>query len=70
MFVDEPTSGLDSKTAEDVVEILKAIAEDEGRTVICTIHQPSFQIFQRFDALTLLVKGEVAFTGLLTKVEP
>jgi len=70
LFVDEPTSGLDSKTAEDVVEILKAIAEDEGRTVICTIHQPSFQIFQRFDALTLLVKGEVAFTGLLTKVEP
>ena len=70
LFVDEPTSGLDSKTAEDVVEILKKIATEEGRTVVCTIHQPSYQIFERFDALTLLVQGEVAFTGLLANVEP
>ena len=70
LFVDEPTSGLDSKTAEDVVEILKKIATEEGRTVVCTIHQPSYQIFERFDALTLLVQGEVAFTGLMSNVEP
>jgi len=42
LCVDEPTSGLDSKTAEDVVVILKELAHGENqRTVICTIHQVS-----------------------------
>ena len=48
MFCDEPTSGLDSFMATSVVEVLRTLAS-QGRTVICTIHQPSSQIVQLFD---------------------
>ncbi|MES1917445.1 MAG: hypothetical protein MHM6MM_009169, partial [Cercozoa sp. M6MM] len=60
LFVDEPTSGLDSFTAVSVVELLRDLARD-GRTVISTIHQPSSEIFAMFDALMLLVDGEIIY---------
>ena len=44
LFCDEPTSGLDSHMAASVVDLLHGLAA-EGRTVICTIHQPSSQVF-------------------------
>ncbi|CAG2166312.1 unnamed protein product [Oppiella nova] len=59
---DEPTSGLDSFMAKGMIEKLKSMAS-EGRTVICTIHQPSSQVFALFEHLLLLVKGRVAFMG-------
>jgi ABC-type multidrug transport system ATPase subunit len=62
LFVDEATSGLDSQTAEDVVRILRDISRT-GRTVICTIHQPSFDIFRMFDKLLLLQAGQVVYNG-------
>ena len=47
MFVDEPTSGLDSFMAETVVKVLEDMAHS-GRTILCTIHQPSSEIFDMF----------------------
>lgn len=67
LILDEPTSGLDSKVAEDVVDIIKVLARG-GRTVICTIHQPSFQVFSKFDWLVMLSKGEVAYNGRVDTV--
>lgn len=62
LFVDEPTSGLDSFTAENVMQSLHNLAHN-GRTVICTIHQPNSDVFQLFDKLMLLAKGQVVYFG-------
>ena len=66
LLVDEPTSGLDSKMAADVIRILKSLAR-EGRTVICTVHQPSFSIYSAFERLLLLSRGAVVFDGPVDK---
>lgn len=46
--MDEPTSGLDARAAAIVMRVVKNIA-DTGRTIVCTIHQPSINIFEAFD---------------------
>ena len=53
IFLDEPTSGLDSYLAHQVVDLLSQLSK-RGTTIICTIHQPSSDIFQMFDNLLLL----------------
>lgn len=37
ILMDEPTTGLDSKSAFDVIQILRCLA-DNGRTVLCVVH--------------------------------
>ena len=62
LFCDEPTSGLDSFMAQSILELLSDLAK-MGKTVICTIHQPSSQIFSTFDKLLLLAEGKTAYLG-------
>lgn len=62
LFLDEPTSGLDSAIALDVMQAVKILA-DEGRTVLCTIHQPSAAIFDLFGSVILLRAGLVIYLG-------
>ena len=62
VFLDEPTSGLDSFLAESVVSTLKQMALN-GRTVVCTIHQPSSEVYGLFDRVCYLAKGRVAYFG-------
>ncbi|KAF5329467.1 hypothetical protein D9619_009293 [Psilocybe cf. subviscida] len=56
LFLDEPTSGLDSKSAWAIMSFLRALA-DSGQAILCTIHQPSAELFQVFDRMLLLRKG-------------
>ncbi|RLN51281.1 hypothetical protein BBP00_00009915, partial [Phytophthora kernoviae] len=56
LFLDEPTSGLDARSALIVMQGVQSIART-GRTVLCTIHQPSISIFELFDGLLLLQRG-------------
>ncbi len=65
LFCDEPTSGLDSFMAYSVVDSMKNLAK-QGKTIICTIHQPSSETFEMFDKLCLLAEGKLAFIGSLT----
>ena len=48
LFADEPTSGLDSFMAQSLVTALQQLAA-QGRTIICTIHQPSSEVYAMFD---------------------
>lgn len=60
IFLDEPTTGLDSTTAQNVLEVLGRLARS-GRNVVSTIHQPSSEIFERFDNLILIVRGNIIY---------
>uniref|UniRef100_A0A165A223 ABC transporter domain-containing protein n=1 Tax=Daucus carota subsp. sativus TaxID=79200 RepID=A0A165A223_DAUCS len=56
IFMDEPTSGLDARAAAIVMRTVRNTV-DTGRTVVCTIHQPSIDIFEAFDELLLMKQG-------------
>ncbi|KAK1422491.1 hypothetical protein QVD17_25636 [Tagetes erecta] len=67
IFMDEPTSGLDARAAAIVMRAVRNTV-DTGRTVVCTIHQPSIDIFESFDELLLLKRGgQVIYSGPLGK---
>lgn len=44
-------SGLDSASCFQVVSLMKSLAQG-GRTIICTIHQPSAKLFEMFDKVS------------------
>ncbi|XP_020269449.1 ABC transporter G family member 36-like [Asparagus officinalis] len=65
IFMDEPTSGLDARAAAIVMRTVRNTV-DTGRTVVCTIHQPSINIFEAFDELFLMKRGgEEIYVGPL-----
>lgn len=56
LFLDEPTSGISSSSALTVARALRKIA-DHGTAVVCTLHQPSKEVFNMFDRVLLLKRG-------------
>ncbi|KAK4764117.1 hypothetical protein SAY87_013555 [Trapa incisa] len=67
IFMDEPTSGLDARAAAIVMRTVRNMV-DTGRTVVCTIHQPSIDIFEAFNELLLMKRGgRVIYGGKLGK---
>ncbi|KAL5729441.1 ABC transporter G member 32 [Ranunculus cassubicifolius] len=65
VFMDEPTSGLDARAAAIVMRTVRNIV-NTGRTIVCTIHQPSTDIFESFDELLFMKRGgEVIYAGPL-----
>jgi ATP-binding cassette subfamily G (WHITE) protein 1 len=67
IMLDEPTSGLDSNKAARLLSILKKLA-GSGRTVIFTIHQPSYLQYAKLDRLLLLDRGETIYQGPANQV--
>ena len=62
-FLDEPTSGLSSRDSESIVDLLTEYAR-KGKIIFVIIHQPSSDIFKKFDKLLLLdVGGKLAYFG-------
>jgi ABC-type multidrug transport system ATPase subunit/predicted nucleic acid-binding protein len=56
MFVDEPTSGLSSKDSEKIMHLLRDLAIS-GKLIFVVIHQPSSDIFKKFDKLFIMDTG-------------
>ena len=56
LFLDEPTSGLDSQTSWSICDLMEKLTRS-GQAILCTIHQTSSLLFQRFDRLLLLANG-------------
>ncbi|TMW64530.1 hypothetical protein Poli38472_011410 [Pythium oligandrum] len=62
LLLDEPTSGLDSSATYNVMKFIVKLCE-QGKTVICTIHQPSSLVFDMFTNIMLLTRGRTVFFG-------
>jgi hypothetical protein len=62
IFLDEPTTGLDSNISYEVMAAVRNLA-NQNRTVCCTIHQPSIEVFALFDKLILMASGEQVYYG-------
>ena len=60
-------SGLDSVSSLQMVSYLKSLAQ-AGRTVICTVHQPSSRIFEMFDDIYLITEGQCIYSGPLNEL--
>lgn len=69
LFLDEPTSGLSSYDAYQVMRLLRRLA-DSGKTVFCTIHQPSLDIFREFDSLLMVARDKGDNAGMLVYFGP
>jgi ABC-type multidrug transport system ATPase subunit len=63
LFLDEPTSGLDSYSAGNLVKLLKTIAA-KNAAVLCTIHQPSSEVFFEFDLCIFMKEGRIFYHGM------
>lgn len=69
MFFDEPSSGLDSVSTTQCLTLLKRLATN-GRTIICTIHQPSALIFETFDHIYAIAEGQCIYQGSTDSLVP
>uniref|UniRef100_M8B5A2 Pleiotropic drug resistance protein 12 n=1 Tax=Aegilops tauschii TaxID=37682 RepID=M8B5A2_AEGTA len=67
IFMDDSTAGLDPCATAIVMRTIRKTV-DTGRTVVCTIHQPSIGIFESFDEVRLLLMkrgGQIIYSGSL-----
>ena len=57
VFADEPTGALDTRSARDVLELLRSVVRDFGRTVVMVTHDPVAAAYA--DAVLFLADGRI-----------
>lgn len=60
---------MDSSACTSCISLLKRLAQ-EGRTIVCTIHQPSALIFEMFDKLYGITQGSCIYQGPIKELVP
>jgi len=68
IFLDEPTSGLDAYSAYSTITLIKRLAKARNITAMCTVHQPSSEIFLEFDDCLLLHDGSCVYNGSVEEI--
>ena len=66
-LLDEPTTGLDSTSALRVIKNLRELA-DAGIPVICSLLQPSQELYDQFDTVLLMHEKSTIYFGPKNKV--
>ncbi|KAL6976585.1 ABC transporter G member 23 [Sarracenia purpurea var. burkii] len=69
LVLDEPTSGLDSTSALQVIQLLSSMAVSKQRTIVLSIHQPSYRILKHISSFLILYRGSVVHNGDLKSLE-
>ncbi|XP_054260947.1 ATP-binding cassette subfamily G member 4-like isoform X2 [Macrosteles quadrilineatus] len=69
IFLDEPTTGLDIVSINNCIQLLKDLSR-QGRTIVCTIHQPSATMFHMFDVVYMLARGQCVYQGSSHQLVP
>ncbi|KAG2379387.1 hypothetical protein C9374_007526 [Naegleria lovaniensis] len=69
LLLDEYSSGLDSFTAFQIGKTLSAMARDQKKTILATLHQPSSSLFALFDNVMLLSKGRLIYFGPISEIK-
>lgn len=62
-------SGLDSSSSAYCVRLLHNLSR-EGRTIVCTIHQPAASVYEMFDHVYVLSAGQCIFQGSAINTVP
>lgn len=62
IFLDEPTTGLDSGMALEVMAVL-TVLKLKGCGMVCSIHQPRYDIFKEFEQCFFLAAGILVTAG-------
>lgn len=57
LFADEPTSALDAASGQNVVDLLRRIADQYGTTVLCVSHDP--RVIRRADRVLAMEDGRI-----------
>ena len=66
MFINNYYTGLDATASIELLTHLNNLVLT-NRTIVLTIHQPRFEIFDMFDKLILLSDGNIAYDGVPKK---
>ncbi len=57
---------MDSYSAFTLVTLLKKVAKSDACTILCTIHQPSSEVFFLFDKVIFMKAGRIFYQGPVT----
>ena len=61
IYRDEPLTGLDSASSIDLINMLQLFVERTGLIVLIILHQPSNEILEAMDSITVMIKGQIVF---------